>query len=107
MHEWIKLTGRWGVEKQSPTDSELKEALNELFGSDEDNEHPDAWLECGSENGSLYTASIFASGYAIFTKYSDADMTTELKKTEIGNINHETGLRLWKNLINENYDEIS
>lgn len=98
MHEWIKLTSRWGVEKQNPALSDLKEALNELFGAD-DNEHPDAWLECGSENGPLYVTSIFSSGHAIFTKYSDADMGEELQKTRIDNINHESGLRLWQNLI--------
>ncbi|MFZ6681777.1 hypothetical protein [Undibacterium sp. Tian12W] len=106
MHEWIKLTSRWGVEKQNPELTDLKNALNELFAPHDD-EHPDAWLECGSENGPLYVASVFSIGYAIFTKYSDADMGEELQKTKMDNINLESGLRLWKNLIAENYEVIS
>ncbi|MFZ6781224.1 hypothetical protein ACO0LD_30685 [Undibacterium sp. Ji83W] len=106
MHEWIKLTSRWGVEKKNPVLADLKEVLNELFAADKDDEHPDAWLECGSETGPLYVVSIFSSGCAVFTKYSDADMGEELQKTKMDDINLESGLRLWTNLIEENHEEI-
>ncbi|PXX33714.1 hypothetical protein [Undibacterium pigrum] len=106
MHDWIHLTGRWGMDTKNPARADLKKALSELFDSPEDDEHPDAWLTCGSENGPLYTVNIFSSGYAIFTVYDDADMRTELQRKEISNINHESGLLLWENLIKENYEGI-
>ena len=105
MHEWINLTGRYGMGKQNPTEHDLKEVLNELFNS-KDDEHPDAWIECGTDDGPLYSLSIFSSGYALFTKYSDVDMTEELEAKKIENVNKDTALQLWKNLIDGNINEI-
>lgn len=105
MHEWVHLTGYYGRGVQSPTDNDLKEALNELFGSNDD-EHPDAWIECGSQDGPLYSLSIFASGYALFTKYTDVDMTDELENKRIENIDKNKAFDLWKNLIEGKIDKI-
>jgi len=105
MHEWVNLTGHYGKGAQNPSDKDLEEFLTELFNS-KDDEHPDAWIECGTEDGPLYSLSIFSSGYALFTKYSDSDMTEELINKKIENIDKDKAFQLWKDLINENYEKI-
>lgn len=105
MHEWVNLTGYYGKEIQNPSDNDLKDALSELFGS-RDEEHPDAWIECGSQDGPLYCLSIYSSGYALFTKYSDVDMTEELENKKIENVNENTAYELWKFLIDGEIDKI-
>jgi hypothetical protein len=105
MIEWTNLTGCFGEGTQNPSDDDLKKALSELFKS-QDNEHPDAWIECGSENGPLYSVSIFSSGYALYTKYSDADMSDELENKKIENVTEDSAFALWKNLMDGNESKI-
>lgn len=64
MHEWIKLTTRHGDSIGNPGQEQMRGALVDVF-SDQDEEHPDCWLECGSENGELVVLSVFNSGYAL------------------------------------------
>lgn len=104
MHEWVNLYGHYGKHAQNPSDDELKEVLNELFAS-RDDEHPDAWIECGSQVGSLYVLNIFSSGYALFTKYSDVDMTEELENRKIENVDEAGAYKLWKDLINGSHKQ--
>jgi len=105
MIEWVNLTGCFGEGVQNPSDDDLKKALSILFKS-QDNEHPDTWIECGSENGPLYSLSVFSSGYALYTKYSDVDMSDELENKKIENVTQDSAFILWKNLINGNYEQI-
>lgn len=98
MHEWVTVTKVFGEYLHDPTTPEMKAALEELF-SHADSDHPDTWIECGSESGPLYSISIFSSGYALFTKYSDADMTEELETKKISPVDIDTSLALWVNLI--------
>ena len=98
MHDWIHLTNNLGETIVEPSEKLLATALKELF-ENRDDEHPDAWLSCGSDGGPLHTISIFSGGYAIYTKYSDADMTDELAEIEIPDIDQTSGLALWKALI--------
>lgn len=97
MHEWVTITKVFGEYVHEPTKDDMRQALEELFAS-ADNDHPDTWLECGSEAGPLYNISVFSSGYAIYTKYSDADMSEELEKKEISQVTIEEALTLWINL---------
>lgn len=105
MHEWINLTKHLGESLDSPTDNDLKQALTDLFESN-DNEHPNSWIECGSEEGPLYSLDIYSSGYAIYTKYNNADMDDELENRRIENVDVHLGLNLWKSLINGKLDDI-
>lgn len=98
--KWANLTSCFGESFDGPSDVELKNALKELFES-RDDEHPDAWIECGSNDGPLYTLSIFSSGYGLYTKYSDVDMTEELETKRIEMVTEETGFVLWKKLLSE------
>ena len=99
MHEWSTLVTRMGTYISSPSPAQLKDALEEVFAS-QDLEHPDAWIECGSDNGPLFTISVFSSGYAIYTKYSDVDMTDELETKQFDDLDLEGALDVWLNLIN-------
>jgi hypothetical protein len=83
MYDWIKLVTRAGQTVHSPSQVDLESALMDLFGSSSDDEHPNSWIECGSEGGSLHTLSIFQSGKAIYARYSDADMSTEEEHREL------------------------
>lgn len=105
MHEWVNLTTRMGQSISRPTPSQLRDALEELFSS-QDEEHPDCWIECGAENGPLHSFSFFSSGRGIYTKYSDADMTEEIQKKEHIVPDSNRALQLWEHLIDERYEEI-
>lgn len=105
MFEWVSLTRCYGSVIQNPTDDHLKNALIELFNS-KDDEHPDAWVECGTQDGPLYSLSIFSSGYALYTKYSDADMSDELENKRIDNVTESIAFELWKNLIDGKIEKI-
>ena len=105
MHEFVGLIGYYGKGGSKPTDGDLKEALSELFAS-KDEEHPSTWIECGAQEGPLYSIAIYGSGYALYTKYSDLDMTDELENKKIENVNEITAFQLWKNLIDGNVEKI-
>ena len=97
MHEWITITRVFGQYVNEPSETDMRRALEELFSS-ADGDHPDTWMECGTEGGPLYCTSIYASGYAIYKKYSDADMTAELETKEIANVDISVAFDLWRNL---------
>jgi len=97
-HEWVNLTSVLGETTITPSEEQLADALRELFANPDD-EHPDAWINCGSDDGPLFNISVFSSGYAVYTKYSDVDMTEELETLTIPNVDAAAGLMLWRNLI--------
>lgn len=105
MHEWVNLTTRIGESIQDPQTDRLRAALEELFAS-KDDEHPDSWVECGSEQGPLHSLTFFYSGRGIYTKYSDADMTDELENREIKVSSPAQALQFWEYLINGQYEKL-
>lgn len=105
MHEWVNLTTRMGESITSPTPDQMRQALEELFSSN-DEEHPDCWIECGSQNGPLHSLAFYSSGRGVYTKYSDVDMSAELDKKVQVAPNIDIALRLWEHLINERYEEL-
>lgn len=105
MHEWINLTTRIGESIQNPRADQLRAALEELFAS-KDEEHPDSWVECGSEQGPLYSLTFFYSGRGIYTKYSDADMTEELETRELKVSGPAEALQYWEYLISGRYEKL-
>ncbi|KQZ30489.1 hypothetical protein [Duganella sp. Root1480D1] len=98
MHEWITLTKVFGDSLRNPTTAQMEDALDELFDH-ADADHPDSWIECGSESGPLCCISIFSNGYALYTKYSDADMSEVLETKRLSPIDRDAALALWSNLI--------
>ena len=105
MHEWINLTNHLGKNFSNPKDIQLTDALHQLFTAN-DNEHPDAWIECGTEDGPLYSLSVYAGGYAIYSKFNNADMDVELENKKINNVTAQVAFDLWKNLIDGNIKKI-
>ena len=105
MHEWVNLTTRLGETVRNPKTEQLREALAELFSSSDEG-HPDSWIECGSQNGPLYSLSFFASGRGRYTKYSDVDMTDELEVKELSASSPEEALELWQHLIKGQYEKL-
>jgi len=105
MYEWLTLFTRIGDVIQNPTLEQPKEALAELFTSN-DEEHPDAWVECGSRAGPLDTISVYSSGYAILGQYAAVDMLRELESRKIQNLDKDSALELWTKLIQGRLDEI-
>jgi hypothetical protein len=87
-----------GEKISNPSTKQLRNTLKELFASN-DEEHPDAWIECGSDDGPLYILSVYSGGYAIYTKYSDVNMTEELENKKIENLDVGSTLELWQKLI--------
>lgn len=105
MHDWITLTTRYGSSIRSPSRSQLGAALQELFAA-EDEEHPDCWIECGSDGKPLHTFSFLGNGEGLYIKYSDADMTEELLRKNVAADTVVAALKKWEHLINEQYEEI-
>jgi len=105
MHEWVNLTTRLGETVRNPKPEQLREALAELFSSF-DKEHPDSWIECGSQNGPLYSLSFVSSGRGRYTKYSDVDMTDELEVKDLNASSPEEALELWQRFIQEQYENL-
>lgn len=105
MHEWVNLTTRLGRSFEDPHVDQLREALEELFSSHDD-EHPDSWIECGRQQGPLHSLTFFSSGRGIYTKYSDVDMTEELETKEFTAFGPVQALELWGSLINEQYEKL-
>ena len=105
MYEWVNLTTRMGESITSPTSAQMRQALEELFSSN-DEEHPDCWIECGSQNGPLHSLTFYSNGRGVYTKYSDVDMSAKLDKKVQVAPNIDIALRLWECLINEHYEEL-
>jgi hypothetical protein len=99
MYDWIKLVTRSGQTVSSPSPAELERALIELFSSPLDDEHPNSWIECGSEGGPLHTLNIFQSGKALYVRYSDADMSAEDAKRQFHVGGVAEAMSLWNALI--------
>jgi hypothetical protein len=99
MYDWIKLVTRSGQTVSSPSSAELESALIDLFSSPLDEEHPNSWIECGSEGGPLHTLNIFQSGKALYVRYSDADMSAEEAKSQFHVGGVAEAMSLWNALI--------
>lgn len=105
MHQWVNLFPRNEDTVTNPDREQMIAALVELFASDDD-EHPDCWIECGTQNGELHSISIYSSGYAIFERFSDFDMSDELESKRLQAENVDAALKLWEDLINADYDKL-
>lgn len=97
--DWITLTDRMGAMSPAPTVDDMEAVLLEVFASDLDEEHSSCSLEAGIEDGPLYTIQIFQSGGAIYTEYSDVDMTEEVVVREFELASREAALDAWLAMI--------
>ena len=74
---WCILTTRMGADIREPTDAQLRAALQDVYASDDD-EHPDAWVRLGEDDGPLFVVAVHSSRRVEFTQWADADYENEL-----------------------------
>lgn len=101
-YDWVTLYFVFGSCEGDPTKRDLKLALKELFNKADD-EHFTTWIECGVEDGQLHTLEIYDSGFAIYTRHSDGDMTEQLESLRVDNVDKKIALTLWMKLISGNW----
>ena len=104
MHDWVSLSDRMAATTESPSLAQLRAVLEELFESAPDDEHPDCWIECGTDDGPLYSLAVFQDGSALYTKYSDVDMSETLEELELAAPDVDAALALWQRLIDGRLD---
>jgi hypothetical protein len=97
-HDWVTLYRRYGQSVRMPSEADLLFALKEVLSA-KDEEHPDTWIECGTEKGPLHTFSVSHSGYGTYARYSDVDMSQEVEHAEYGVLDLQQALKAWHTLI--------
>ena len=112
----VQLTSRFGAGTTDPSSGDLKQALRELYVEDHPSlvegdyeEHPNAWLEYGYENGdkwTVYTVDVYRGGTVIFSRFDDQDdLDPEFEKRMTG-VSQERALELWKALASGDIDSL-
>lgn len=112
----VYLIRRFGGGTTNPSLDDLKEALRELYIENHPSlvegdyeEHPNAWLNYGYENGNkwtVYTLDIYRGGTVIFSKRDDQDdLAPGFERRMIG-VSQEGALELWKALASGNIDTL-
>jgi len=110
----VELITRFGGGTTGPSLDDLKEALRELYIENHPSlveadyeEHPNAWLNYGYENGNkwtVYTLDIYRDGMVIFSKRDDQDDLAPAFEKRMTRVSQEGALELWKALASGNID---
>lgn len=102
-----KSTCDWVIvnsELSNPTDIEVRNAIMYFFRFS-DNEHPSAWISCGTDDGPFYILTIFRArrnwyGAQIcevdYQEYDDQDMNTVIEEQNLGTFSKAATLNLWR-----------
>jgi hypothetical protein len=98
MRKWTALFTRYGDCITDPIEAQLRAAIREVFAK-VDQEHPDAWIECGSDDGPLHVLSVCTDGTIRYTKYADGSMTDELDSTTQAGLSEDQVFHSWQKLI--------
>ncbi len=99
---WVILAERYGGDTADPSDADLSRAVDELFDEDLEGmeegdyeEHPDAWLRYGFDEGPMYIITGSRDETATLEKYADQDYE-ELLASLVVDVDRRTLLQLWK-----------
>lgn len=110
---WIILTTLYGEDIDNPSPQQLRLALGELFDetisglSEEDyDEHPNAWLRYGFDEGPMYVLDVYRRGGVIFSKYADQADSDALWEYRMDDVSQEKALVLWQHLIEGKLGEL-
>jgi len=97
---WVILTTRYGTDVRSPTESQFIAALRELFDPRvDDEEHGDAWLRYGNDDGPMFVLTFTCGHTARFEEWADQDFEVELAPPrESAPISDSEALNLWMRL---------
>jgi hypothetical protein len=91
MEEWCRVKSRFQQMRISspPSDEEIAAVIDEVMdeaallrryphlGQGGLDEHPNAYIEVGRDDGPLYYLDLYAGGALHFTKYADLDLEEE------------------------------
>lgn len=73
----------------------------------DDDEHPDAWLGHGYDDGPLYVLAFTAGRVARFDEYADQDSTERLApEPEARDVTDEEAMALWKQLASGDVEAV-
>jgi len=96
----VTLTERYGADHAEPTEGQLIQALQELFEENtDDEEHPDAWLRHGDDDGPMCVLTFTRARAARFEEWADQDYRVELVAPREAVVpDKAVALELWKRL---------
>lgn len=82
---WFILTTRFGSDIRSPSEAQLRAALDEVFIENHPKmtkgdyeEHPNAFLRFGKDSGPMFVVYVNREREVVFEQWADADYETEL-----------------------------
>jgi hypothetical protein len=95
-----------GADKREPTDDELLAVLKDVFTSNDD-EHPNAWLRVGSDDGPMFVVDVYSSRRIVFEQWADADFDNQLAPEIIlSDVQLELAMGLWRSLRNRDIEAV-
>ena len=97
---WTTLWTRYGDGIESPADADLAAALDEVLDpAVNDEEHPNAWLEHGAEDGRTFVLDVYADGRVVFNQWATADYDARLApEAHLTGVTRTEALVLWQRL---------
>jgi hypothetical protein len=112
----VSLTTRFGRGVRNPSDADLEAALTELYVENHPSliaadyeEHPNAWLEYGYEDGdrwTVHTLDIYRTGVVIFSKLEDQDDDEAVFEKQMNGVDRHSASRLWRTLARGDIEEL-
>jgi hypothetical protein len=105
-NQWCILTTRMGAHVREPTDAQLRAALEDVFASHDD-EHPNAALRLGSDDGPMFVVDVYGAQRVVFEQWADADFEDELAPPAIlSDVKLEAAMELWRALRNRDVSAV-
>ena len=96
---WTTLWTRYGDCIASPAAADLTAALDEVLDPAVDEEHPNAWLEHGAEDGATFVLDVYAGGRVVFNQWASADYDERLAPdAHLTGVDRAEALALWQRL---------
>lgn len=106
LNQWCILTTRMGADVREPTDAQLRATLEDVFASDDD-EHPNAWLRLGSDDGPMFVLDVYGSKQIVFEQWADTEFDNQLvSPTTLSDVQLEVAMGLWRALRNRDIDAV-
>jgi hypothetical protein len=117
---WCRLENRFGDKDNSspPSDAELQVAASEVLdekGLRRDipsllegdlEEHPNAWIEAGSDGGPLVVLDLYRGVRFEYIVYADSDMNAEIFRGNLHGVSIAQAVALWAALRDGRIEEI-
>lgn len=102
----VTLTTRYGHGNEQPSDADLEATLREVYFENHPSltegdyeEHPNAWLVYGEQNGekwTVYTLDVYRGGMIIYSKMDDQDDDDPEFEKEMKGVSLERALGMWR-----------